>query len=337
MLELLDYQPEMREQLLRLLGEKEHRRLIWDWQYCQSPFGRPFKPVIAAESGQIIGFNGVMPVDVMYDGAIVPAVWSCDFIVHPAHRGTGVGRRMKERLTDEARLILSLGISDLASPLLLKMGWRENRDVRVYTRIRKPGSLKGIAQQTAQWISRVAHPSHGQNEVRVELAGHLPSPDEIDMLWGRVGTSYGRAVCRTGRYLHWRYGMHPLARYQFLRLEEDGKLIGIAVLRESGTTLHLVDYLGVLDRPSALAELLLAMERLFPDSRRQLCLTSNRDLQAALLAGGFLKRRGRPRFYVRSRLDEDGDSEVGWFVMSGDSDGDLLDAARVSVRQGRLR
>ena len=131
--------------------------------------------------------------------------------------------------------------------------------------------------------------------------------------------------------------MHPVAQYQFLTLKEDGRLVGIATLRESGSTLRLVDYVGVLDRPLVLADLIRAMERYFLQAHREVCTTSSPALQAALLGCGFLRTRARPRFYVRSSLESDRNCEAGWFIMSGDSDGDLLEAARAGVRHAQLQ
>ena len=333
MLQLLKYTPDMRDEVVRLLGNKKHKRLIWDWQFGQSPFGRPFRQVIAGHKGRIIGFNGVMPIDVIYAGTVIPGLWSCDFFVHRAHRGQGVGRRMKEKLIGQSQLILSLGISDQASALLLKMGWRESREVRVYAKVRTSDSLKDSALNRVQRISQMCHPTPGRDHVQVDITRHLPSAEQIDKLWARVGARYGKAVCRTGRYMHWRFGMHPLAEYQFLTLKENGHLVGIAALRESGSTLHLVDYVGVLERPPVLAALLIAMERCFPRAHREVCTTSSPELQAALRGCGFLRTRAKPRFYVRSSLESHRNCEAGWFIMSGDSDGELLDAARAGVRQ----
>jgi GNAT superfamily N-acetyltransferase len=334
-LEFPEYRPQLRDEILGLLGNKKHRRLTWDWQFGQSPFDRPWTPIIAMDRGQVIGFNGVMPIDVMSAGVVIPAIWSCDFFVHPAYRGRGVGSRMKERLTCQNGLILSLGISDLASPVLLKMGWVQSREVRVFAKVLTVQSLEDVALKGGQWIRQLGHTVVDPHHVQFARADRLPSPAEIDELWARVAASYGKAVCRTGRYMHWRYGMHPLAHYRFLTLTEHERLVGIAVTRESGSTLRLVDYVGELDRPAVLGDMIAVLEQLFPGAHRILCTASHRAMQAALLGSGFLRTRARPRFYVRSAPVEDHQSEAGWFIMAGDSDGDLLDAARTAVSQSK--
>jgi GNAT superfamily N-acetyltransferase len=334
-LEFPRYRSQMRDEILGLLGNKKHRRLTWDWQFGASPFDRQWTPIIATNREQVIGFNGVMPIDVMYAGVVIPAIWSCDFFVHPAYRGRGVGSRMKELLISRNRLILSLGISDLASPVLVKMGWVQSREVRVFAKVMTTESLGDVALKGGQWIRRIGHSVTGSHQVRYELASRLPSPAEIDKLWARVAASYGKAVCRTGSYMHWRYGMHPLAQYRFLTLTEHGQLAGIAVVRESGSSLRLVDYVGELDRAAVLGDMIAALEQFFPGAHRILCTASHRAVQAALLGSGFLRIRARPRFYVRSVPSEDHQGETGWFIMSGDSDGDLLDAARTAVSQGK--
>jgi GNAT superfamily N-acetyltransferase len=328
MIRIEPYRADMRDEILALLGNKPHRMAIWDWQFNDSPFGRSFAPVVASDNGRIIGFNAVMPVDVMYSGSVIEAVWSCDFFVNPAYRGGGTGRRIKERLISQSALILSLGISDMASPLLLKMGWSMNTEVHVLARIRRGESLGDQLRRGVQCVNRMVHPLHKHGRARISLTSSLPSPELIDAIWQHVGPSYGKAVCRTGKYLHWRYGQHPLANYRFLLVEVDAALSGIGVLREDGSTLRLVDYVGALDRPWLLRDLIASLDSFFPSTQRQVCVASHPALQIALLGSGFLRTRDHIRFYVRSSIEDDPSPAVDWFIMSGDSDGEILAAAR---------
>ena len=328
MIEIEPYRADMRDQILALLGNKPHRMAIWDWQFNDSPFGRSFAPVVASDNGRIIGVNANMPVDVMYLGSVNEAIWSCDFFVDPAYRGGGIGRRIKERLISQSPLILSLGISDMASPLLLKMGWNTNTDVHVYTRIRRGKSLLDQVRRGVQYVNRVVHLLHKHGRARISLTSSLPSSEQIDAIWQHVGPSYGKAVCRTGKYLNWRYGQHPLTKYRFLLVEVDAVLSGIGVLREDGPTLLLVDYVGALDRPWLLRDLIASLDSFFPSTQRQVCVASHPAFQTALLGSGFLRTRDHIRLYVRSSMEDDPNPAMDWFIMFGDSDGEILAAAR---------
>src|SRR5690606_9631196 len=120
------------------------------------PFKEGFEPVVVEQSGQIIGFNGVMPITVYYNGNEIGALWSCDFYVDGRYRGQGLGKVIKTELIARSPLIMSLGISDMASRVLLKMGWVGSSEVYSYRRIRRPSTPKTFLIFLLQLWNRVA-------------------------------------------------------------------------------------------------------------------------------------------------------------------------------------
>ena len=329
MFEITPYSDLHRKDIVALMGALPFKERIWHWQFEENPFGHRFDPVVLTRAGRVAGFNGVMPIDVLYDGERISALWSCDFFVDGAYRRQGLGKRIKEALIEKSELIAAFGISNLAAPVLLKMGWHSSGEVGVFRKYRSFDSLRKIAiggLQLANAIGGVVERPRGKAQ-EVILADALPEKRLVDGLWERVGGSYRKIVVRNHDYLHWRYERHPLARYRFAHVYAGRQLEAIGVYRESGANAQLVDMLCEARDGASRDRLVTAIARLYPDSSRCGCITSDRLLAASLRRHAFFRTREEIRFFVRSARPADSACESGWFIMTGDSDGELLEAA----------
>lgn len=112
-----------REQVLNLFADVAFKRDIWSYQFQENPGARDrgFAPVVAEENGSVVGFNGVVPVSILWNGRPTQAMWSCDFKVSERQRGKGVGRLIKVELAQRSPILMSFGIS--RSPPLYCSGW----------------------------------------------------------------------------------------------------------------------------------------------------------------------------------------------------------------------
>ena len=114
---------------------------------------------------------------------------------------------------------------------------------------------------------------------------------------------------------------------------EQGDLQGILVLRRHETVARVVDYVGCSGRADMAKRMLRAALERYSDARQWLASTSDSTLKRVFLSEGFFPGRSAPGLYVYAH-PQLGDGTVpypcekGWFVMSGDSDGELLSAAR---------
>jgi hypothetical protein len=152
-------------------------------------------------------------------------------------------------------------------------------------------------------------------------------------LWTRVAADYAHAVCRTEDYIRWKYVSHPLAHYEVLRVDDwDGNLRAMGVVRFGRETTRLVDYIGPRRSPAEkhviVSQLLIYGLR----SRRIHCITTDDEFKRSLESHGFLCWREATSFAVLQRPAAEFASE-DWFVMTGDSDADLLDAAAEALAQ----
>lgn len=333
MAEMVSYQPEHRDEILAFFADVPFKGAIWEWEFEQCPgaVASGFHPVVMQDQQGIAGFNGVVPVSIKYGDNKVDGLWSCDFHVAARVRGQGIGQAIKRNLLTRAPVILSFGVSPQAAIVLEKMGWTLSPDVSSYRRIVRGASLKERAIRCLQWVNallvRVSPGSGGS------LTWHktLPAREEVDQLWQRSEPTYEKVVCRTYEYLDWRYQRHPLARYCFLvERDKGGGLNGIMVFREHDAVARLVDYVGPSGDAAMLKRMMRTARSRFAGARLWLATTSNGTLKRVLSSEGFFPGRSSPGLYVHAEpeLSDAAEScERGWFVMSGDSDGELLRAA----------
>lgn len=316
------------EELARLLGTSAFKPHIWSWQFGRYPDRA--RPVTAYLDGDLAGFNGLMAVDVNIEGRILPAAWSCDFIVKPNYRRRGVGRALKQELDRRCSFLMALGTSEAAASVLSASGWQQGSGPRAYMRVNR---ALGRGDRLRQFIQAVGRGLARQPEVpadlEVSIAHSLPDDAELDCLWTQAVRGYQRCIVRDAAYLRWRYLGHPLASYRFIQCRDQGTLRALAVARVESKTAWFVDYVGFAEDRDAMLALIDAFLIDAASCRMVGCTTSSLAFQRALLAKGFLPATSKPlRFFVRA-TDELAPPKPanGWFLMAGDSDGEILAAA----------
>lgn len=318
------------QEVLALLRHTPAKDLFWEWQYGGLVrTGEPFiEPLVALLGDTVVGFNGVMPVRLWVDGHYLEGAWSCDFVVAGSARRAGIGRRIKQRLLESGRLLLVSGASDDAARVHSSMGSDLSLDVQSFRRVIRPGRKRDRLLMIFQAIQGLLHQQAQDARCRYSLEDAIPGPEELDGLWARCQTGYRRAVVRDATYLRWRYAEHPFAHYRYLTARSDtGTLEAMLVLREHDGSAHIVDYLGPAAAPSLKAGLVAAAVALLRNVESWVTYTSDLELGVALRANRFYQTRTVHRFYVMASPEVPVTS-AGWFIMPGDSDGDMLRAAR---------
>jgi hypothetical protein len=287
-----------------------------------------------------VAFNGIMPVRVIFRGVAADACWSCDFHVAPAHRGTGLGRRVKQALHARSPLLMTLGVSPIAAIVLEKMGWHRSREVNQYRKVfpwKRPLDRVRWLLQTGHraraWF-RMQWRGTASSGLEVSFSRTLPEAARVDALWRKVASSYRNIVVRDHAYLSWRYGQCPVACYRFILVSAGEELRAMGVIRHEAGTTRLVDLVVHADDGLARREIVaawLAMDELADAAS---VMTSDRLLGEALLRQGFIRGSERPGFFVRAAGD-DATAAEDWFIMAGDSDGEFLQAARDAMEVAR--
>ncbi|MCZ8133155.1 MAG: GNAT family N-acetyltransferase [Steroidobacteraceae bacterium] len=315
-----------------LLGQP-YKPSLWHWQFAslRQPSAQP---LVAEAGGQVVGFNGVLPVLVRLDGAEREAAWSCDFVVDPERRRLGIGRRLKQALQDRHPLLMAFGISAAGDAVHGRLGWQQYVPAQTLTLLNTwSGPRQGakrLLQHAARLVGARSRWRHRGGTVDEGPADSAPWA-ELDALWNRVRHGYPNAVVRDARYLRWRYSEHPLGRYRAIYVRRDTCLAAVGFAWCTADRAVLADFLGErTDREAKLA-LVRAFVQFGRHSRLLSCTTSDGELQECLRAFGFQALGTRPlRFNIRL---PDGHSTraTDWFLMGGDSDGDMLEVARSSL------
>ena len=323
---LLPYKPEHREGILRLLGNEPHKRLLWQWQFAAASQADNAL-VVAVVGDEVVGFNGAMPIRVHDQGREHAALWSCDFNVAERFRGQGLGKAIKQELHRRCDHIMSLGISDLATPVLEKSGWRKGTAVYSLRRYQGWSPDRRLLLRPWQgylaWRQRLPAASGG---LTLDWQWQLPDDSELERLWATMSQHPGPMVVRDPQYLRWRYASHPLGQYRYLTVSSDGQIQALAVVRCQDEQATLVDYLGP-RQALALKQALFGLWLKLAAKCRHLSLhTSDQELVAVAGSNGF-RTVGEQRFYIHDQRQRYHD----WFIMAGDSDGELLAAARASI------
>jgi GNAT superfamily N-acetyltransferase len=319
-------------EIVRLLGDISYKKEIWDWQFLHNPFDRPFDPVILSNGDKIVGFNGVMPIRVHLNNTEIDALWSCDFYVDAEVRGKGLGKSIKTELHKQSNLIMALGISPSAEHVLRRMGWKKNSEVFGYDRHQKITSFRtlifSILQLFNKYKSIFRRLFINNKQYSISVEDELPSMKDVDDLWEGIKNDYGKIVRRDYRYLDWKYQHHPLADYKFIIARENAILSSLLVYRIADGKAHLVDYLGPHNNYNQKYLLVKKFLSSVSGCRQITSTTSDPTFGSVLIDSGFVKKRDQPRFYIFSNSPGASDMERDWFIMSGDSDGELLLAAR---------
>lgn len=327
-----------RDQVLALFSDVPFKKAMWEYQFLLNPGAvkSGFKPVVAVESDRVAGFNGVVPVAILWHGKHREGLWSCDFKVSSELQGKGVGRLIKEELAQQSPILISFGISPVAAIVLKRMGWQPNNDVHFLKKIRCPSSMRDHALSVFQRMTSFVNWTFGGDDYSVSVRETLLEQPSVDALWDGVKTGYNKVVVRNWSYLHWRYETHPLATYSFLELRDSAnKLNAIGIVRVSGGQVRFVDYMGPARDLGVKRALIKGVLDTWPDAKAVSAMTSDPQFKKIMKSLGFYQGREQPRFYVWTSPRDFSPAECernmeGWFIMGGDSDGELLQAARES-------
>jgi GNAT superfamily N-acetyltransferase len=334
-----DYEAADRAAVIALLSEgraPSYRRMksaIFDWQFTANPHddGRtPF--IVGTLDGEIVAVNGLMPVAIRYQDKALRACWSCDTYVAASLRGCGVGKKLIARATARAQVMLGYGISDMSDPLLERQGWSLHPATwSLFFHSHEPGltgKLKDLCSR-AKRIHGMAHPLP-----RLEVMRHDEDfgPD-VDELWHRCASSYFSTIRRDAAYLNWKYRQHPFETYVWYAAREGGRLRGLLVARHSEQTSVLVDYCGGADDVELMTGLVAqaTADLIAGGTTRILCEGTHAPLRGALERAGYVGARSRPRFRVYADVAPVQPPLERWFLMPGDSDGDMMNDAAAAM------
>ena len=328
--EFVTFTDSEKEQVIDLLGAAAARRRVWDWQYCQNPDARGASPgTMIRAHGRIVGFIGTMPTRVSLDGSIVEAGWGTDAQLREELRGRGLGKKLYAIMEVTKPVMLAFGMSDVSYALFNKHGWQFSADSEEYYFQNRVSNIRDLLKAIRQLPSLARRARTSQLDGIEDVpAGELPR--ECDALWESVQNGYGRIVVRDYAYLKWKYADHPSGDYRALLARSDDRLCAVGIYRRGYRRARFVDYLGRAEDADVKSRLIGAFMLKSRRSRFFNIITSDREFKECVRRLGFQLYESRPQFCVRSSLLIERPAER-WFLMTGDSDGDSMDAMKDSI------
>lgn len=325
--------PALLAEAASLYATEVFKTRIWSWQF-KARFGEIPKAIVARHEGKLIGFNATMPISISLDNnKVIPAIWSCDFIVDKEFRGQGVGSRIKDEMLKHFDCpIMSLGISDSAYPLLLKKGWKSPQQLDILQLLIQPATAKQYLLKVLGLLNSLLYkykvPAAGENFYCCATE-KLPKKEVINSLWSMQScTDSCATILRDYEYLTWRYQEYPIAAYHFALIYNQHHIASAFLVYRFSSDKHIeiCDALGQLEKPEVISALIDYFKRQYTHLSVVTWSASLARFKLNLLANGFVLKRYNTRFVIH---DAKGQLEAAcWALNAGDSDGDFLRIAR---------
>lgn len=327
-----NYREDLKDSILALLGDGKCssygavKQKIWNWLYSDGPFGNTGSSgVVIVDNDSIVGFNGYIPVYLLYNGQIIESKWSIDTVVSARCRGKGYGKKLANHIKSAASIVIGLGISDAQACIMKMIGYRINQDIQRYYYNNRGVGVKLFIKKILQYyfILKNLNKIKTNKNINFIVIPARNMPRNIDRLWNNIQSEYKKTVVKDFSYLNWKYGKHPLNNYQFILANDSDRLVAVGVFINRKRVSRFLDYIG----PARDVGIKKALVKVFMNecnaSEILECTSTDPEFKKVLEVMGFLKYKEKPRFYIHSNIGSDHDCHMNWFVMGGDSDGDL--------------
>ncbi len=322
-----------REDVFALLSNRKVKKDLWHWQYEKNP-SIPLvekNSVALYKANELVGFCGIMPVKVKFDDQHYMGKWCVDLHVSPQFRRQGIAGELYRIIETESDVAMGFATSDAAYSLKLSRGWESGDEAEEFFFNNQSINLKGFIKRVLQlglkgvgFFSGVKPETDANSNLDVDNKIEL---QDFDLLWSEVEDGYKRTVVRDANYLNWKYIQHPAGNYSIMSLRDNAnKLRGALVLRKSADIARIVDYIGPAKDMQCKLALLNQFLQWSRGSAQLQCITSCTEWKRLLKQAGFLRYSKKRRFTVYINRDHKPENASGWFLMTGDSDSDLMSA-----------
>lgn len=290
----------------------------FDWRYRGQPAAHPPVVVLAEHwSGERIGALSMIPRDYLVDGARCSLGVLGDLSVSAPWRGRGLAGRMLRYAaeSDVARgWAASVVLTDeAAAGSLERSGWRTVTRLRRYAATALSHRLAGLAAVFGAQTTPLTWEVTDTFDRR------------FDEFWHALDKTDAIIASRTANDLAWRYGRHPIDRYQCWIARQDA-LVGYVIFRLDGRRVAIDDLL-CRDGERGAARLL---RQFMPWAQSEAGVASwsirvneRHRVTRALSRCGFFPRRDALRLMVHPL--EDGRAArlltpAAWWLTAGDKD-----------------
>lgn len=325
----------------------------FQWMFVDSAQRTDATPVIwrIEDSGNIVAFQGAMPVLVKLGNQTRCLPWLMDSMVLPAYRQQAFGARILMAAREEFPLNLSLGQSDAMRAMQDRLNWQKVCVLSSYVlplrtsdmlgnKVNKPLQLLYSAGARLSFQARRFTRARSHDLKAVEIKQF---DKRFDDLWETLSPQFECAVVRDSSYLNWKYIEQPGQNYLSLSFEDfDDNLCGYAVVKiQEPSNTYAYRRATVIDLLAPFSEEAIVFAMLDEIRNRALGQgasaiqfhLSHTTLERAVRRYGFFNRGISEQFRISIDEPETGDREMllngkNWLITMGDSDFDRPDPSR---------
>ncbi len=219
---------------------------IWDWKFQANPFGRQIMLCLHENTTPVVMFAG-LPYPAMSQGKHLQVTHAVDNMSHPQFRGTLSGRKGLFVQTAEAFFQFYTGPEGSAFVYGLP-GQRHFRLGRIMLQYAElPGGMAYLEADPRDVIRRFRSFSSRIRQVK-------PDHHSFDHLMQILASEYPFFVHRGSQFMQWRFGLHPVFRYEMwtaysfaglrpkgyavIKLEDDQAVIVDMILERNQRTMN---------------------------------------------------------------------------------------------------
>jgi GNAT superfamily N-acetyltransferase len=290
--ELASYEPEQREDYLRLLqeawGELALTGKEFDWWFGENPAGSLMS--VARMSGRVVGVASHSLFRMILAGEERLASFSVHATTDAAARGRGIFEALERKHEEEAQergvaVVLGFASQPTAPIFLGPLGWTEIGRLRVWAR-----PFPHLQRRRSEPVAKIERYRHA----------------------GDAGRDWANHIVRDAEYLNWRY-VHSPRDYEAYAL--DGSYAVLAHKEHRGTALaYIADLSG---HPRRLLRACLA--RVKPGARALLGIPAP-EHRRAYASLGFVPTRTRLHLMGKALAGELDTDPRAWRFTLGDTD-----------------
>lgn len=236
----------------------------WLWKYKNNPFG--FIKTVAEYEGQIVGYMGLVPLDMRVGESSVRGAQAVDLAVHPRFRRQGmfleIGKALMKEAAEEGIPIVYGVPNEPAYHGHMKYGWFYVGRIPVLIKFLSFGGLlRFLLVKSHYFILRRYAPVSGKENLRpfrflkslLWWMTSFPSirkhkgvktlstksfrirqvssfDGRVDDLWDDLAKVFTFSIVRKSRYLTWRYCEKPNADYKVFFAEQSTVPKGYVIL-----------------------------------------------------------------------------------------------------------
>lgn len=312
-------------------------RTHWTWKYRLGAAEGPSAFYWEEANGEILGFIGLMRT-ALHDGARHhPAAWFVDWHVAPGERSVGVGLGLLRKAEAAAGILATLQGSPDTRQILPRLGWKQSCRTATWVRPLSPrfaGAraaasgrpwLRGpamVAAAAARALFRVRPPRPPAGAALVDVAR---VPADYDRVWAVRAAEFPPLMRRDSDYVNYLCADYPDGGYRVQLARAGEETLGQVVWRldrdrrgmQRG---RIVDVLWPRRRPEMAAWMVQAACWQLQESGADYaeCVVADADLEAAVRASRFRRRRVVPLWY--HRLPGEASHPDRWYVTFLDCD-----------------